>query len=403
MEPVARGGAADGLRPLSIAIVKHAHTPTGGAEDNLRDYLEARADCCATLAHPFKGARGVGPRSRWRVSSRTEGIHETTGWRGYGLALSYYLRDVGETLRRFLFGPQRWDVYVGVDNLNAAVGILLRWLGRTRTVIFYVIDYVPRRFRNPLMNALYHALDRFAARRADCVWNVGARMAAARAERGLPVDRAAPQFTVPVGAPLAADPAEKAAQPTAVFVGHLVPEQGVDLLLEAWPTVLETVPGATLWIIGSGQERTRLGKEADRRGLAEFVQWLGFVPDARLHEVLGPAWVAVAPYARTSDGYKQYADPAKLRWYAAAGLPTVITDVPVAAAEALARANAGMVCESSAKSLAAALCELLNGTAQREDMSSAARRLAEEYTWEAIFDAAWTASWPHLEARWRNR
>lgn len=403
MEPVADRTVADGLRPLSVAIVKHAHTPSGGAEDSLREYLEARVDTCATLAHPFKGARGVGPRSQWRVYSRVESVHETAGWRGYLFGVTYYLRDVAETLRRFFFSRRRWDVYVGVDNLNAALGILLRWCGRTRTVIFYVIDYAPRRFRNPLMNALYHALDRFAARRADCVWNVGARMADARAARGLPPERCAPQLTVPVGAPLPTVRMEKAARPTAVFLGHLVPEQGVELLLDAWPRILESVPAATLWVVGSGSERKRLGEETDLRGLNDFVHWLGFVPDDRLHEVLGAAWVAVAPYARLPDGYKQFADPAKLRWYCAAGLPTVITSVPAAAAAELTAANAGVVCEPAGPAIADALLALFADDQRRNAMGDAARRLAADYTWEAIFDRAWSAAWPNLEVRWRGR
>ena len=50
MEPIERGPMADGLRPLRIAIVKHAHTPSGGAEDFLLAYLEPRVAACAMLA-----------------------------------------------------------------------------------------------------------------------------------------------------------------------------------------------------------------------------------------------------------------------------------------------------------------------------------------------------------------
>lgn len=403
MESVTAGSVGDGLRPRSIAIVKHAHTPSGGAEDSLFAYLQERADTCAMLAHPFPGARGVGPHSRWRVCVREGADEDVRGWRGRGPAVWYYVRDVAETLRRFLFARHRWDVFVGVDNLNATLGVFLRWFGRTRTVVFYVIDYVPQRFRNPFMNALYHALDRFAARRADCTWNVGAGMAEARAERGMPPDRAAPQLTVPMGAPLPSGSVLRAKVPTAVYLGHLVEEQGVDLLLDAWPRVAETVPGATLWIVGSGPDRHRLGELADQLGLAEFVHWLGYIPEERLHEVLGPAWVAVAPYPRTTNPYKRYADPGKLRWYAAAGLPTIITDVPAAAAEQIAHARTGLVCEPTVEGLATAVRALLTNSAQRADMSATARRLAESYTWDAIFDAAWAASWPHLEARWGER
>ena len=67
------------------------------------------------------------------------------------------------------------------------------------------------------------------------------------------------------------------AEPIVAYVGKLIVAKGVDLLLAAWPLVLERVPGARLVIVGFGAYRDGLerlaaalgsGDEAGARALA---------------------------------------------------------------------------------------------------------------------------------------
>ena len=46
--------------------------------------------------------------------------------------------------------------------------------------------------------------------------------------------------------------------PIAVCVGRLSRQKGQDVLLDAWPAVRERVPGALLWLVGSGEDREDL-------------------------------------------------------------------------------------------------------------------------------------------------
>ncbi len=46
--------------------------------------------------------------------------------------------------------------------------------------------------------------------------------------------------------------------PIAVCVGRLSRQKGQDVLLDAWPAVRERVPGARLWLVGSGEDREDL-------------------------------------------------------------------------------------------------------------------------------------------------
>ncbi|HLM49570.1 MAG TPA: glycosyltransferase [Solirubrobacteraceae bacterium] len=74
----------------------------------------------------------------------------------------------------------------------------------------------------------------------------------------------------------ARDPAEAAValsgldperEPLVAYVGKLLSAKGVDLLLDAWPAVLERVPAARLVVVGFGEHRGALQAAAARRGL----------------------------------------------------------------------------------------------------------------------------------------
>jgi len=71
---------------------------------------------------------------------------------------------------------------------------------------------------------------------------------------------------------------------TVVFVGRDDPRKGLDVLLDAWSSVLEQVPGATLDVVG-----------ADRTGAMPGVTFHGRVDEVTKRELLGRATVATAP------------------------------------------------------------------------------------------------------------
>lgn len=50
--------------------------------------------------------------------------------------------------------------------------------------------------------------------------------------------------------------------PLAVCVGRLSRQKGQDVLLDAWPAVRERVPGAQLWLVGSGEDRDELERRS---------------------------------------------------------------------------------------------------------------------------------------------
>jgi glycosyltransferase involved in cell wall biosynthesis len=79
-------------------------------------------------------------------------------------------------------------------------------------------------------------------------------------------------------------------------VGRLVPERGLDLVLDA---LAACFGDWRLRIIGSGPEQENLEAQAQRLGLSSRVEWLGVVPRERLAEFWSGIDVLLAPSRST--------------------------------------------------------------------------------------------------------
>lgn len=80
-----------------------------------------------------------------------------------------------------------------------------------------------------------------------------------------------------------------------LFVGRLVYEKGVQVLLEAMPYILAQVPGAKLVAAGAGPMRETLERRASELGLGDRVSFWGFVDDAVKKSLYALADVCVFP------------------------------------------------------------------------------------------------------------
>jgi len=76
-----------------------------------------------------------------------------------------------------------------------------------------------------------------------------------------------------------------------VYAGRLERYKGVGFLIESMPMVLEHLPTATLSIVGTGSDETRLRRIAERKGVSAAVMFLGTVSQKRLEELLAGAGV----------------------------------------------------------------------------------------------------------------
>ena len=80
---------------------------------------------------------------------------------------------------------------------------------------------------------------------------------------------------------------------TIVFLGRLVPEKGVHVLIAALPAIIENVGPVRLLVAGKGPYQQELESLAHRYGVADLVEFKGFVDDAGRNRMLNQATVAV--------------------------------------------------------------------------------------------------------------
>jgi len=370
------GGSADlGRRTLVVAT----HVYATGPGHALAEYGASRAGRMVFMGHPFGYAPDVRPLlERWQEGVLVTRRH--VRWRRGTPELVSWARDVALTLVWGFRTPGTADVFVGCDSLLAATGLMLRRLGKARIVVLWTIDYVPERFGNPVLNRIYHAFDKLCVRRCDETWNLSPVMEEARAARGVH----GRQRVVPMGASSTAAVGRRNSRQL-VFVGHLLEKQGVQLVLEALPTILRRLPEARLLVIGDGPYRPALERQAERLGVSQAVEFAGFVEDH--HEIerrLAESGVGLAPYDPAQAGFSAYADPGKIKYYLAAGLPVVTTEVAHISSE-LADRRCGVVIPYTAVALADAVFEI---AADEHGFSSRASELGAQFSWTRILDGA---------------
>lgn len=80
-----------------------------------------------------------------------------------------------------------------------------------------------------------------------------------------------------------------------LFMGRLVPEKGVQILLEALARLAPQFPQVKLKVAGQGYYREFLGQLAHRLGIADKVDFVGFVDGAERNRLIRSARVAVFP------------------------------------------------------------------------------------------------------------
>lgn len=248
-----------------------------------------------------------------------------------------YLLELFSTLQQVLKRKKKYDLFIGVDSLNALAGILLKKIGKVKRLIYYTIDYVPRRFENRALNALYHWLDSFAVKHADEVWNVSARITEARHEfQGMDPRVYNHQKVVPIGVwydKLKRPPFAAVKKRQLLFVGNLLRKQGVQYVLEAIPLVIDRLKGFHFMIIGGGPHEAALKKMVDDLKIRPYVTFAGWIKDRQeLDRWMSDSALAVAMYDKFDDhgaiNFTYYADPTKLKDYLSFGIPILLTEVP---------------------------------------------------------------------------
>lgn len=108
-----------------------------------------------------------------------------------------------------------------------------------------------------------------------------------------------------------------------MYHGTLTNIYGLDIAIEAFALAHHQMPGAELWILGSGSEKDVLADLAQARGLVPKVRLVGQVAATEIPAWLGRCNLGLLPIRR--DMFLDFAFPNKLPEFIIAGKPVLIS------------------------------------------------------------------------------
>jgi glycosyltransferase involved in cell wall biosynthesis len=368
------------LANLSVVIV--SHIALTGHSQELENFLKKRVQKLVFIGHPFFYAKQKSSFAVIYEKGVIKSKIEAPKIIGHEIIL--YLKDFILTFYFIFRLRYRFDIYFGVDPLNALAGLLLKRFGIVRIVVFYVIDYVPIRFKSVILNNIYHFVDRICVSHADYTWNLTSAMANARARRGIN-NRKTNQMIVPTGTNLRYKPIEEIDRVSVVFLSHLREGQGIELILDAMPIVVEKFPAVKLLIIGTGPLEEYFKKEVEKKNLNNNIFFLGYIEShEEIEKIISKCRIGIAPYVPDPNSFTWYADPGKPKVYLGCGVPVIITKVPEVAFE-IEKWGAGIAIDYNKDELADAILKLLTNDKFYYQSRQRAIEFASNYTWDNVF------------------
>lgn len=163
-----------------------------------------------------------------------------------------------------------------------------------------------------------------------------------------------------------------------LFLSRVDPKKGLDLLLHGFAKFRAARPDVALVVAGNGNERfvSRLREQAQRLGVQRDVVWAGFLEGEEKRGLLAGSDVFILPSYSENFGIAVVEAMAS-------GLPVIVSD-QVSIHHDISRAGAGLVIRCDATEVQQALIRILDSEPLQESMSRNARRLATEFSPEAI-------------------
>ena len=197
---------------------------------------------------------------------------------------------------------------------------------------------------------------------ADVVAVMGTRARADLVARGLDADRV---VVLPASVdPARVRPADRAPLYDVVTASQLIPRKRLHELLQAAARVREAHPALRVAIAGRGPLEDELAAEAQRLGIADAVDFLGFVED--VESVYAHARMFALPSQR--EGLSTPRTEAM-----AAGVPLIVTEIGEARDVVVHGANGFLFDVGDVDALARHIATLMADESLRHEMSAAAR------------------------------
>ncbi|OGE18076.1 hypothetical protein A3F00_02065 [Candidatus Daviesbacteria bacterium RIFCSPHIGHO2_12_FULL_37_11] len=380
------------VKDSNILIILHEHTK-GGVAHVLRDFLlEKKPESLLFITHPLLYIKESYKKSsyfEWYVNGKL--VKKHTGYHWQLPEQLHYFKDFIYTIFWTYNTNTKYNLIIAYDPLNAVSAIVLKLLGRAKKVVYYSIDYFPTRFENTIMNYVYHQIDKIAVKYSGETWNVGARMAKARAETNNMKSEIykKKQFHVPIGvwfAKIKRKPIDKFTQNKLIYAGGFIDYMGIDMVIKAIPLIFKKIPDISLDLIGRGDEDQKWKMLAKKYEVEKYINFEDWMEDrGSFHLRLSQAAIGLAPFNyHILDDKVKNADPGKIKDYTSSGLP-VITTKAIYTWRDIKKFKCGFVIDYNEKEFTKVVIKLLTNKSQLLQYRKNALEYAKQFDWDKIF------------------
>jgi glycosyltransferase involved in cell wall biosynthesis len=365
-------------------VVSHV-TQAFGPMEALSEYLSKNVNKFSLITHPLYNYSCY---SSHQIMVRGQKSCKQTIQIPRAPEFLHYLFSFIFTFWFILKSKKRYDLYIGIDNLNALVALFLKKIGIVNKVVFYVADYSEHRFKLIPLNLLYNWVTWLCAKHADVIWSISYRAARKLEEQGANKEHT---FVVPNGVDFNKIPKYVQRKSDSIrrliFVGHLTETKGLADVLRAFPDIIQRFKDVKLFVIGSGPYETQLKEITQSLKLQNYVEFLGYMDHDEVLKLLPTFDIGLAPYTYYDD-YVKFCDPVKVKEYLACGCAVIISNIPEIALEVSSQ-HAGLVYANTEELKNSILFLLKDDTALNEFRRNAIG-LSKRYDWTNIFDRSFS-------------
>ncbi|MBI4979779.1 MAG: glycosyltransferase [Spirochaetes bacterium] len=368
------------------------HDIVAGPPHALRDYLRGeKTEEILFIGHPNMSVAANAIKNSYariyRQGTESRSFEASTG------KLPEVLSYIKDSLLTFVWSLAKIrgkiDLFVGTGNLNAFIGLILKRIGKVDTVIYYVIDFIPKRFRNPLLNKLYHTIEKWCAQYASCTWNYAPAMIR---ERERMWQRSFPhQMVTPHGIFVRQEnflPRSSVHDCELVYMGFIHKFQGIMLAITAVEALRSEFKNIKLLIIGKGDADEASIREYVRlHELSAHIEFAGFIADTHaMEQIVAHAVLGMALYD-PAHPFIGNTDPGKVKTYLGCGVPVIMTDcAPIA--QKISAQQAGFIVPFDLDIVVKNIRTYLSQPDRIQLYRTNAFQMARSYDWNHIFTEA---------------
>jgi glycosyltransferase involved in cell wall biosynthesis len=385
----------DKIKTKKFIIALHESIPTGPGHDMCDYLLLSRAKKVLFITHPllnekeyYATSSSIKMYENGKLSEAIKAFHFVLPM------VLLYTKDFFYTLWWVLKSSKKYDLFIGLDPLNAFSAVMLKKMGIVKKTVYYTIDYIPNRYENPVINYLYHFLDKYCVGNCDETWNLTAVVSEAReGHNDMDRNKYTKQNVLPIGVwffNVKRVSLSKVNKNKLIYVGGLRHIMGVELLIKAMPKLLQKNKALRLHIVGGGADEKMLKNLAKKLGVSNAIIFHGWIRDReQVREAIKDGVIGLAPFAMDAHSFDEVknADPSKIKEYLVMGMPVIVTKA-ISNYKQLQDAECGIAINYSVKELIEAIEGLLGDNRKYATYRENALSYVKQYDYNILFKQA---------------